>query len=246
VPDFSRPGQDGALPSGTPEWREGLGELTPRGLIYTARAARNLLPCDQKCRIAASFKQKVPQDGPVDYAKLYGRVKSVTAARAAEMSCQHGTPLHSRIIGRLWSSIPGVTFNFPVATLITEMSCPKGAIDEGEPEPGPGAFATPGGTPAEEFARICSQPADEIFNEYDLGGPPEGSEPITFSYGEHVEASSSVDYAPFVERAENRARFHHRLLSGVSCGTQRPFAIFRRNWFAASDNLIVVVIYFQA
>jgi hypothetical protein len=43
MPDFSQPGKDGALPSGTPEWREGLGELTPRGLIYTGRNARSIL-----------------------------------------------------------------------------------------------------------------------------------------------------------------------------------------------------------
>lgn len=247
MPDFSQPGKDGALPSGTPEWREGLGELTPRGLIYTGRSARNILPCHQQYRIMAVFKQKVMKGDSIDYADVYGRVKTLTAARVAEISCQHGTPLHTRIVGQLWCSIPGATFNFPMATLISEVSCSKAANLEGEPEPAPSAFATVGGTTPAEFARICSHPAQEVYNEYDVGGPPTGTaELITFSYGEHVEPCSNVDYAPFVERAERHARFYYELLATLLRPAIVPFAIVRRNWFAASDNLIVVVIYFQA
>ena len=55
-----------------------------------------------------------------------------------------------------------------------------------------------------------------------------------------------MDYAPFVERAENRARFHYNLLPTLSSGAKAPFAVLQRQWFAASDSLVVVVVYFDA
>ena len=98
-----------------------------------------------------------------------------------------------------------------------------------------------------QFSRIASRPSEEFYNEYDTGAEPgTNTEPISFSYGEHVETCSGIDYAPFVERAENRARFHYSLLAAVSGATKVPFAILRRNWWAVPDTLVVVVIYFQA
>ncbi len=247
-PDFTfQPGQDGALPDGVPEWRDGVGELMTRGLIYTARDARSVLPSDQKYRITTIFKQKVAKDAPLTgYSYVYRRVVGLAAARAAEMSCAHGEPLHSRIAGHMWTSIPGGSSNFPMAALVTELSCPRAASADGEPQPTPGALLTPGGTPPEEFSRICSEASQEIYNEYDVGeGPGANAEPISFSYGEHVETCAGIDYARFVERAENRARAYYHVLAGFGAG-KLTFAILRRHWFAASDNLAVVVVYFRA
>jgi hypothetical protein len=134
-----------------------------------------------------------------------------------------------------------------MAGLVTELSCLREASAEGEPQPTPSELVTPGGTAPDEFSRICSQPTQEVYNEYDVGeGPGVNAEPISFSYGEHVETCAGIDYAPFVQRAENRARAYYNVLAGLSSAGALPFAILRRHWFAASDNLAVVVVYFQA
>ena len=140
VPDFSRPGRDGAWPNGIPEWRDGLGDLTSRGLIYTSRGSRMVVPCDRS---------------------------------------------------------------------------------------------------------LSSQPSEEFYNEYDTGEQPgANTEPFSFSYGEHVETRSGIDYSAFVERAEECARFHHCRLAASSIAARVPFAILRRDWWAVPDTLVVVVIYF--
>ena len=248
MPDFSQPGNDGALPNGVPEWRDGLGELTTRGLIYTSRGARSVLPCDQTYRITAGFKQKMAKGGSfTKFAGIYQRVTRLVEARAAEMSCAHGEPLHTRILGHTWTCIPGSSYDFPMAALVTELSCSRGARAEGEPQPTPSALVMPGGTTPDGFSRIASRPSDEFYNEYDTGDQPgTNAEPISFSYGEHVETCSGIDYAPFVERAENRARFHYSLLAGLSSRAKVPFAILRRQWWAVPDTLVVVVVYFHA
>ncbi len=236
------------MPDGVPEWRDGLGELTTRGLIYTSRGALSVLPCNQQYRITAGFKQKVVKGGSfTKYADIYRRVTRLAATRAAEMSCVHGELLHIRILGHSWTCIPGSYYDFPMAALVTELSCSRGARTEGEPAPTPNGLMTPGGTPRDEFSRIASRPSEEFYNEYDTGDEPAtNTEPISLSYGEHVETCKGVDYAPFVERAENRARFHYGLLAALSSAAKLPFAILRRDWWAVPDTLVVVVVYFQA
>jgi hypothetical protein len=248
MPDFSQPGNDGALPGGVPQWRDGLGELTTRGLVYTSRGARSVLPCDRTYRITAAFKQKMAKGCSfTKFAGIYRRVTRLVQARAAEMTCAHGEPLHTRILGHTWTCIPGGSCDFPMAALVTELSCSRAARAEGEPEPTPGALSMPGGTPLDGFSRVASRPSEEFYNEYDTGDRPgTNTEPVSFSYGEHVETCSGIDYAPLVERAENRARFHYRLLAGFPGGPKAPFTVLRRDWWAVPDTLVVVVVYFQA
>ncbi|HTS28530.1 MAG TPA: hypothetical protein VMH81_21800 [Bryobacteraceae bacterium] len=102
----------------------------------------------------------------------------------------------------------------------------------------------PGGTPRDDFSGIVSRPAEEFYNEYDVSDPSTTDpEPGCFSYGEHVESRGEIDYAPFGERAEDRARFHHDLLDGGDA----PSRILRRQWWAVPDHLVVVVVvYFEA
>jgi len=77
----SSSGNDGAPPTEAQEWREGLGELTTRGLIYTARGARNVLACDRQYRITAGFKQKAAKESRfTNYNELYRRVTRRTLA----------------------------------------------------------------------------------------------------------------------------------------------------------------------
>jgi hypothetical protein len=237
LPDFSQPGKDGDLPAGVPDWREGLGGLMTRGLIYTAWSARDVLPCDQKYRINAAFKQKAIKPASLaNYADVYGRVTRIAAGRASEMSCAHGEPLHARIYGHTWGDLPDLLF----AAVVTELSCARGGRPPGESTPMPGALQVPGGTPPDEFSRIVSQHPDEFYNEYDVCDQPETTnEPISFSYGEHVESCSGIGFAPFVERAEKRARLYHNVLAANS-----PFSVLRREWWTVPETLVVVVVYF--
>ena len=248
MPDFSQPGSDGALPGGVPEWREGLGELTTRGLIYTARPARTALACDRKHRISASFKQRAAKGSEfTNYHDLYKRITRLTRARADEMSCScHRERLQATVLGHLWQSISGNSHDFPFAALITELSCARAQRPEQLDDPIPEALTSSGGMSPDEFSRIASQPVEEFYNEYDVGDPlVTSAEPFSFSYGEHVENCAGINFAPFVERAENRARFHHNLLVGHSGSVKVPFTILRRDWWTVPETLVVVVIYFQ-
>jgi hypothetical protein len=247
MPDFSQPGRDGALPEGVPEWREALGSLMPRGLIYTGRNAQDVVPCDRQYRIAAVFKQKVAKGGLFDYADIYQRAARLAGDRAAEMCCGHGEPLRARILRHTWRSIPGAEFDFPMALVTAELGCPRVDQAEGEPEPTADALLAPGGTSPEEYSRLAGEPAHEFYNEYDVAERSGAHlEPVSFSYGEHVESCAAIDYAPFVERAEKRARFHYKVLTSLSGAERLPFAILRREWWAVPDTLVVVVVYFQA
>jgi hypothetical protein len=249
VPDYFQPGRDGALPGGVPEWREGLGELTTRGLIYTARGAQIVLACNRKYRIAAGFKQKVAKGSRFsNYDALYRRVTRLAKARADEMSCSgHGERLHATVLGHLWQCISGNSHDFPAAAVVAELSCARAQRPAQPNDPAPEALTSPGGTHPDEFSRLISKPMEEFYNEYDVGDPLSTSaEPFSFSYCEHVEDCAGIDFAPFVERAENRARFHYDLLVGHSGSAKEPFLILRRDWWTVPETLVVVVIYFQA
>ena len=260
APDFRQPGVEGDLPRGVPEWRDGLGELTAHGLIYTASDVQNVVPCGDRYRIFATFKRKVSKEQSAEpsaeasgsgaagagYADLYRRVARLVQFRASEMSCAHGEPLQSRTVGYCWTSIPASAHHFPMAAMVTELACSRSAFVPREPEPSASALLQPGGTPQEEFSRICSSPAGEVYNEYDVRDERSSSfEPFTFSYGERVESCSGLDYAPLVERAEHRAQRHYRFLEELSGSPLRPFAKLRRRWFSASQTFAVVVVYFQ-
>ncbi|HLK65620.1 MAG TPA: hypothetical protein VKU19_19415 [Bryobacteraceae bacterium] len=248
MPDFSQPGTDGAVPPDVAEWREGLGGLTIRGLIYTGEGARIALPCDRTHRIVTTFKHRASKDRPVtNYAEVYHRVDRLTRARAAEISCGHGDELHSRIVSQIWTSLPAGTYEIPMASLITELSCPRGTCPTGEAEPTWDGLSAPGGTPRETFARIAVDRSDEIYNEYDWSDPETRNvEPYSFSYGERVASCDAIDYGPFVTRAQSRACFYHAVLAGFSRDVNGSFRVLRRQWWSVPDHLVVVVVKFQA
>jgi hypothetical protein len=245
MPDFSQPGSDGELPPGVPTWREGLGELMPRGVIYTARGACSILACDRQYRLSAGFKIKVPKDTSfTGYSMLYTRVRLLDA-RAAQLRCAHGEPVHKTIVGHTWALIPGSSHDLPMAVLVVDCCCARKEAPEGLSAPTADELLAPGGLPPEQFSPIVSERRDrsEFYNEYDVADRPANeSEPYSFSYGEHVTATPVPDYEPFVKRAEERARFYHRVLNHRG---DKPFVVWRRQWFAASETFIVAVIYFS-
>lgn len=228
--DFSKPGRDGEMP-GVPAWRDGLGELTRRGLIYSGRGPVTVVECDRTYRIMAGFKQ-TPERQPTagdgeafDYSAAYRRVKVLTEARIDEMRCGHGERLHMRVLGHMWNRLPGDS-GLVMAAIVIEPVCVRRANTPGEPAPTADALEVPGGTPQAEFAALASQQTQEFYNDYDLGGSqPDGNpEPVSFSYGEHVEATSEIDYRTLVARAENRAQFHYGVLCSIAGGATEPYA----------------------
>jgi hypothetical protein len=159
------------------------------------------------------------------------------------MCCSgHGEPLQLSMLGHSWQCVSGSSHDFPAAALITELTCPREAAAEAQGDPAPDALTTASGTPPDEFSRLASVPMEEFYNEYDVGDPAMNAEPVSFSYGEHVETCAGIDFAPFVERAENRARFHYDLLASRRSGSARaPFTILRRDWRTVPETLVVVV-----
>lgn len=60
----------------------------------------------------------------------------------------------------------------------------------------------------------------------------------TLSYGEYVPSTQGINFAPIVQRAESRARFHARLHS-----QEDSVEILRREWFCIAKSNLVVMIY---
>ncbi len=216
--------------------------LTARGLVYTGRAARMILACDQTHRLITGFKQVLPKDEPfVGYAAVYGRASRLAHARIAEMSCAHCDPLNTRILGHTWDCIPGDSFHIPVAALILELRCPHVLGSPGERTPDPDLLSVPGGTPRDVFSRIAAEPRDEFYNEYDTVTGRHSAEPFSFSYGEIISGDAPTDYAPYIARAESRARFYHATLD-----SRGPFRVLNRQWWTIDERLVVVVMTFDA
>lgn len=99
----------------------------------------------------------------------------------------------------------------------------------------------------EELERLAPQRADEIYNEFDFTDPstPDPG-PITLSYGESISGSNpTLDFRPFVERAERVARWYHALLQTLGEASSHSFRIQRREWFLGSQSFVTVHICFD-
>ena len=116
-----------------------------------------------------------------------------------------------------------------------------------EPPPTEEALQSPGGATLEQLERLAPQRADEIYNEFDFADPSiRNTDPITVSYGEAIPGSDlSLDFAPFVNRAETVARSYHTLLQGLGEASAQPFRIQRREWFLASQSFVTIHICFD-
>jgi hypothetical protein len=98
----------------------------------------------------------------------------------------------------------------------------------------------------EELERLAPQRADEIYNEFDFTDPSTpNTDPITLSYGESISGSDpSLDFRPFVDRADKVARSYHKLLQSLGEASAQSFRIQRREWFLASQSFVTIHICF--
>ncbi len=240
MPDYSQPGSDGTLPGGFVDWQ--------RGLVYTAHPEiPSLLPRGVEYRIAAAFKRRVADlEKFTAYKPLYERAAEVANTRIAELICpvDGGEPLHIWIMGHVWGSISAGGHGYASAALSIGVVCPaKGAAKPlGLNAPTPAELTVPGQENPEVFA---SERAHEIYNEFDVRSASEpNSGLVTLSYGEHASVREKMDFQPFVQRAENRARFHYGLLNAQP---RSPFQIVHREWFSIThEDFVVAMIHYQA
>ena len=97
MPDFSKPGSTGELPSGYDEWQ--------RAVVYTVRPHMlSPLPRGRTCQITVRVVRSVSTgEAFTGYAPLYERADRILKARIAELTCaKEGAPLHSWVQGQEW------------------------------------------------------------------------------------------------------------------------------------------------
>lgn len=128
-----------------------------------------------------------------------------------------------------------------------ELRCCVGRDEDTlEWEPTDQDFLEPGGSPLEELARLNPQYADELYNEFDFtDSSAQEADFVIMSYGERIPAVSSLDFEPFVRRAEKQAERYYRFLEDqgeTQCGSLR---IVHREWFLANNDFVTVHVCFE-
>lgn len=235
LPDYSKPGSEGALPPGIAEWQWGV--------TYTVRPEllAPLVP-GRQYRINANVRRRVTQGQEFTaYAELYRRASSIISARAAEFA----PTVHKWVMMHAWGQFR--EFVFAVITL--GVICPQegNSLPHGQNAPLPEELTAPGGAIRDMLVSDDASPRrlHEIYSDFDYrDAAKEKSDIAIFSYGEYVPSSKDLDFAPFVERAEHRARLHRDLLYPQSAGN--PLTIVRRDWLCATNpDIAVVHIFFK-
>jgi hypothetical protein len=214
-------GNDGTLPQGFCEWQ--------RGLTYTLR---QLGP---PSRINATVRQRVAKGSEFTaYAPLYERAAAIGATRLGELGLQGSRLMHA------WFRFEGSSSDSVSASMTFGVDCP-----ERMSAPAAVELEMPGGVTREmltkEYMEGKHQKLDEIYIDFDMSDPPGSGRDCMLSYGEYVPALEGLDFEPFLDRAEDRARFYHR-----TSDPDAPFRILRREWWTVtSPNLVAAHIYFH-
>ena len=207
---FLVPGADGELAPGTSLWR--------KGLVYTTRPDPSGRFSGDDYRISAGFKKGVSSaHAAAGFHDVYRRV--VTVARLPNFAV--GLPRYRRgpeqYHLRSYVAPACGEHRHVFDHLCLRCSVQYGIEATGEPQPTEDALWSPGGATLEELERLAPQRADEIYNEFDFTDPstPDPG-PITLSYGESISGSNpTLDFRPFVERAERVARCYHGAAADV-------------------------------
>ena len=221
--DFSRPGNDGeSLPDGFNPWRSCV-SYTARPEIYAPLSyGREYLVLVRALSKGTSF------------AELYSRAIAIANGRVAKLQCNEGQSLHSRISAQGWFRYETIDVPTAYLSMIVSALRPGDPLVEGLSLPTAEELAAPGGmTPENTPAPIVT--GKLILESYTDPGPMgESRDMFLVSYGEYAESLDSIDYGPFVERAERLAKFHLEFLKD-------RWTIMRREWFCATTPNIVVV-----
>ena len=237
---FLAPGADGELAPGTRLWR--------KGLVYTTRTGPSGQFSGDDYRISVGFKRGVASvRATAGFHDVYRRVVTVARHRISQLTCPNtGEGPRSIILGHTWRPL-GENIVTSLITLCLRCSGQNGIEGKGEQPPTEEALRSPGGATLEELERLAPQRADEIYNEFDFTDPSTpNTDPITLSYGESISGSDpSLDFRPFVERAERVARSYHTLLQSLGEASAQSFRIQRREWFLASQSFVTIHICFN-
>ena len=239
--DFSRPSNDGALPDDFVEWQWGV--------TYTLRPPAGP-PLMQGREYPITVSVRRMSAGTLQtYAPLYRHALRIAFARRDELAVEAGdSPLHHRIISHGWRSVEVGDRRLATAFVMTGLFWPaEGAPrPDGEQVPQDRALEAEGGASLEMLQRQAPQRAPEVYVEFDHRDESSSHRQriMTLSYGERVEPSQRFSFAPSVARAEQRARFHRRLLA-EGLPADAPLEIVRREWFMVHEtSLATVHVYF--
>jgi hypothetical protein len=250
MPDFSQPGDDGTIIDGFAVWR--------RGVTYTTRGEM-LAPLrrGQEYRINATVRRKIGGEAFTAYGELYQRSTAILKARIAELTgADGGEPLQTWIDWHAWWC-GAVTDKYPAAgdysvacaSITLGLVYPKKGERKsgGKAAPEASQLMAPGGAMAElSLQNVPTFRFDETYIDFDFNDLSAPSPDITLSYGEYTPPTEDVNFEPFVQRAENLAKFHCRLFKGQNHSQKAALEIVRREWSCITDsNLVVVMIYFR-
>jgi hypothetical protein len=246
MPDFSKPGDDGALPDGFTPWRWAVTYTVHPELLSPVKHGREY-------RIVVSVLRKMDSAQDPGYVGLYDRATTIATARATRLKCSDpDVVLHTRILSHGWFTHINTNLARTFVTLGAVYLREGDTPPQGQPSPAREDFAAPGGMTPENYSgalpaaevdkRVC-----EIYSVGDVRDPgvPD-TNVFTVSYGQYVPSCSEVDYKPLVERAQELARFHCASPSESSQSSNTSLKIVRREWFCATNpDIAVVHLYIQ-
>lgn len=246
--DFSKPGSAGELPADYDEWQ--------RAVVYTVRP-HMLSPLlrGRTHQITVRVVRRVSTgEARTGYVPLYERADRILKARIAELTCaKEGAPLHSWVQSQEWFRLGQSAQAFITIGLLYPM--PGEETSQGADVPTPEALDIPSLDPermtAEKrttHATATMAPWDEIYADTDVRDPAVTTPAVAlFSSAESVSTCQGVDFRPFVERAEKRARCHHDLFDHGARSATGHFKIVRRHWWTVTHpDIVVVHVYYCA
>ncbi len=243
MPDFSKPGDDGALPDSFPPWRWIVSYTVHPELLSPVKYA-------QEYRIAVSVLRKIVSTQEPRYAGLYDRAATIANARVARLKCADpDVILYTRILTQGWFTHINTSLGRAFVTIGAVYLKKGDTPPQGQPSPTGERFAAPGGMTPESYtlpSAEVNKRVHEIYSEADVRdlAVPDANV-FTVSYGEYVPSVGSADYKPLVERAQDLAQFHFSILNERS-QADSGLEIVRREWFCATNpDIAVVHLYIQ-
>jgi hypothetical protein len=171
------------------------------------------IQCGREYRLTVSVLRRVVNAQDPGYANLYNRATTIANGRTAQLQCaDRDAAFYARIVTHGWFTHANTNLARAFVTMGAVFLKPGDAARQGMSSPAGADFANAGGMTPEQYTlpavegdkRVC-----ELYADADVRDPAvPGTNVFTLSYGEYVASSSDVDYKPFIERAQELARFH--------------------------------------